>query len=142
MYDQMDLDDDAHTAAVGSLTETGAVGAAITTNATKKTADSMRSSELLREALLIWENDCVDQETYKRLNESSKNHSVIPPIRDPLIIEMGAGELEPSQFILKVLMQIRSSHLDDALLGLPFGQVVQLIKCISQISKSKSVLYN
>jgi U3 small nucleolar RNA-associated protein 12 len=138
MYEQLDLSNEKYTAGIGAGTEGGAVSHEMVCGPAKKTAESLKAGELLYEALLIWEKDRADQDTFEALKKSDVN--VAPPPRDPLIIKMNCADRDPEQFVLEVILQIRPSHLTDALVALPFSQVVNLITIISCLS-AKVQLY-
>lgn len=91
----------------------------------------MKSSELLHEALLVYEHDRRDQDVYIK---SGKTIAI--PTRDPLIVKLGCADSNPEEFILNVIKShIKASHLNDALISLPFTQVMKLIIIISVLSK-------
>ena len=59
------------------------------------------------------------------------NPQVARPPRNPFTIQMGATELQPEECVLKVVNEIRYSHLNDALLTLTFSHVILLVECVS-----------
>jgi hypothetical protein len=132
MYEQLDLSNEKYTAGIGAGTESGAVSHEIVCGPAKATTESLKAGEMLYEALLVWEKDRADQDMFKTLKKSESY--VAPPPRDPLIIKMNCANRDPEQFVLEVLLQIRPSHLTDALVALPFNQVVNLITIISDLS--------
>ena len=50
-----------------------------------------------------------------------------PPPRNPIL---AAYDLEPEAYVLRVVEKISSAALHDALLVLPFGKVISLMRCL------------
>nr|KAJ3411954.1 hypothetical protein HK105_002485 [Polyrhizophydium stewartii] len=108
----------------GADPEVREVGAAGT-----KTADTLKAGEKIMEALAVWEKERGDFDKYERLRVSNPN--VAPPPRSPYVIATGKPDMLPEEYVLHVVSQIRSSHLDEALLVLPFALVIQLLTCVA-----------
>ncbi|KAI8929330.1 WD40-repeat-containing domain protein [Entophlyctis helioformis] len=103
------------------LHEVGAAGT--------KTADTLKAGEKIMEALEVWEKERGDFDKYDRLR--ARNVDVAPPPRSPFVIATGKPDMLPEEYVLFVVSQIRSSQLDEALLVLPFSQVIGLLKCVA-----------
>ena len=68
IYEEMDIkQDDEFNEAIGSGVEGSQTQAAAVGPATKTTAESMKSGELLLETLLVWENDRADHDKYEQV---------------------------------------------------------------------------
>lgn len=48
-----------------------------------------------------------------------------------MVIQQGLTDCTPDEFVYKIIAKVRSSHLHDALLTLPFSLVVLLLDCVS-----------
>jgi U3 small nucleolar RNA-associated protein 12 len=107
--------------------------------ATKKTVESLKAGERIMEALDLLEQEkekwdiyhkvCLSFNTaltYKSLQSSSK---MPPPDANPLLAAL--GNISPEQHALKTLEKIRAGDLDEALLVLPFSQVLSLLRALS-----------
>ncbi|KAI8896096.1 WD40-repeat-containing domain protein [Globomyces pollinis-pini] len=132
LYEQMELDDNRYNLQIGSGVETDEKNDAEddqTEQATKQTTVSLKSGELLAEALTVWQQDQQDHEKYLKMREL--NPDTAKPTRNPFILIQGGTELEPSNVVLKIIYQIQPSHLQDALLTLPFSLVITLLECLA-----------
>ena len=148
VYEGLDLNEDRFQQPIGSgadLAEENGNGVQqqeFNESATRATTESMKSGELLAEALTVWKQEKADFLKYEMLK--TNNPEVAPPTRNPFAIQMNANELPCEECVLIVVNQIRSSHLNEALLTLPFGQVTSLIECvcdwISRVNRDKLIL--
>ncbi|KAI8911598.1 WD40-repeat-containing domain protein [Gorgonomyces haynaldii] len=128
MYEDMEIQQDeqfadAIGAGVDGEKESQPVG-----NATKQTAESMKAGDLLLESILVWEKERVDFDKYEEM--LSQNKEIARPPRDALVYKYGGTDQTPEEFVLHVVKSIRPSHLNDALLALPFSQVCSLFMCL------------
>ncbi|KAH6560029.1 hypothetical protein BASA50_003229 [Batrachochytrium salamandrivorans] len=94
-----------------------------------KTVDTLKSGEKIIEALAVWEKERADFNKYDMLR--IKDPNTAPPPRSPFVIATGRPDMLPEEYVLYVVGQIRSSQLDEALLVLPFTNVIDLLKCVS-----------
>ena len=51
-----------------------------------------------------------------------------PPPRNPLVVALGIPNIGPEEFVLTMIQKIKSSQLEEALLMLPFSDVMNLLK--------------
>jgi U3 small nucleolar RNA-associated protein 12 len=89
------------------------------------TTESLKSGELIQEAIRVYELEQKDWETYQRIGGAK-------PARNPFVIQRRLENEEPCKVVFEVIRSIRNSHLNDALLTLPFSQVLTLLTILSQ----------
>ncbi|OAJ41906.1 hypothetical protein, variant [Batrachochytrium dendrobatidis JEL423] len=94
-----------------------------------KATDTLKAGEKIIEALAVWEKERGDFDKYEKLR--LKDPNVAPPPRSPFVIALGRPDILPEEYVLHVITLIRSSQIDEALLVLPFSNVIDLLKCIS-----------
>lgn len=83
--------------------------------------ESLKASERLIEAIELADEYQQSMEAYNQQSEAEKEGTE-PPQPSPLFLG-----LSPSDYVLKVLREIRSNDLDEALLVLPFNLVMKLL---------------
>lgn len=94
---------------------------------TKQTSETLMAGERIMEALDLAD---TERETFREYEESmvrfSENDAMKlqPPPRNPMLAAYG---LEPEAWVLRVVEKVPSTALHDALLVLPFGNVVSLM---------------
>jgi len=94
----------------------------------KKTLEAVKGAEKLMEALDIYReesNKILDYEEMCKMNDAS---NVPAPSRHPLMIAYNTET--PDRFMLAVLLQIKSSELEESLLILPYRYVTELCKVL------------
>ncbi|RDB22656.1 putative WD repeat-containing protein C3D6.12 [Hypsizygus marmoreus] len=117
-------------APVGSGAE-GALGDTSTpaeaTTVTKQTTETLMAGERIMEAIDLADNERSIFQTYHddmaRLSEDDAMR-LQPPPRNPVL---AAYDVEPDEYVLRVIEKVQSTALHDALLVLPFGKVVSLM---------------
>ena len=93
----------------------------------KQTTETLMAGEKIMEALELADNE---RETFREYDEAMARlpaddaMRLQPPPRNPVL---AAYELEPEAYVLKVVSQVQSTALHDALLVLPFGKIVSLM---------------
>ncbi|CAB09121.1 U3 snoRNA associted protein Dip2 [Schizosaccharomyces pombe] len=92
---------------------------------TKQTIESLKDGEKILEAITIGIED-LDQEIQYRLDLLKSPGKARGP-RNPILAHLGVSAEE---YVLNTFKKIRSSHLDDALLVLPFEHVLSLFRFI------------
>lgn len=95
---------------------------------TTSTKETLMAGERLLEAIEVAQADLAAQEEYERQQRTS-GLDLAPPAHTALMthtFETGE-EVDAHAYVLKVVSKILPSHLDDALLVLPFDAVVQLM---------------
>lgn len=101
------------------------------TNVTKQTVETLKAGEKLMEALDIGIEDVNAIEEYtNHLKHFQSKKTTVPPVKpvpNPLLQALG---LTGQEHVLKVLLAIKSSQLDDALLVLPFTYTLKLLRFI------------
>ncbi|KAJ3270719.1 hypothetical protein HDV01_007475 [Terramyces sp. JEL0728] len=132
IYNDLDIQEEKYTQDIGSGVEgyEEKEGKQVEP-ATKSTMESLKAGELLSEALIIWQKENEDFEKYQMMVKS--NPDVAKPARHPIVISTGLQEKSPEEYILHVVNAIRPSHLNDALLTLPFHQVITLLECVAKL---------
>ena len=100
-------------------------------NVTKQTTETLMAGERIMEAL-----DLADAEraAFKEFEESMSRLSddamrLQPPSRNPVLV---AYDLEPDEYVLRVVEKVPNAALQDALLVLPFGKVVSLMNYLNE----------
>jgi len=94
---------------------------------TKQTSETLMAGERIMEALDLADRE---RETFREYEESMARFSendamkLQPPPRNPILAAYG---LEPEAWVLRVVEKVPSTSLHDALLVLPFGNVVSLM---------------
>ncbi|EPY49303.1 U3 snoRNA associted protein Dip2 [Schizosaccharomyces cryophilus OY26] len=91
----------------------------------KQTVESLKDGEKILEALVIGAKDLDDEIQYRleKLNNSNKSRTP----RNPLLAHLNVSAEE---YVLNTFKKVRTSHLDDALLVLPFDQVLTLFRFV------------
>ncbi|RWS28730.1 WD repeat-containing protein 3-like protein [Leptotrombidium deliense] len=96
--------------------------------AAKKTSESLRGTERLIEAIDVFKEEISSQRSHELKCEMFKKEGKEPPAapaRNPL---MDVYRTEcPYRFMLEVIMRIKNSDLEEALLMLPFNYVVDIL---------------
>ncbi|KAJ3254442.1 hypothetical protein HK103_007160 [Boothiomyces macroporosus] len=132
LYNDLDVQDEKYTQEIGSGVEGYEEKESKQLEpATKSTMESLKSGELLSEALVIWQKENEDFEKYQQMVKS--NPDAAKPARHPIVISSGLKDKSPEEYILHVVNSIRPSHLNDALLTLPFHQVITLLECLAKL---------
>ncbi|CCJ29087.1 unnamed protein product, partial [Pneumocystis jirovecii] len=100
-------------------------------SAGKQTLESVIAGEKIIDSLEI---GIKDIELMKEHEEAKKNNSNLKnPIRNPIFI--ANGNISAEEYVLNVLEKIHSSHLEDALLVLPFKSVTYMFVFIDLWAK-------
>ncbi|KAH9269191.1 hypothetical protein BASA83_008814 [Batrachochytrium salamandrivorans] len=74
----------------------------------------------------------------KTVDTLKSDPNTAPPPRSPFVIATGRPDMLPEEYVLYVVGQIRSSQLDEALLVLPFTNVIDLFE-MCQLLDSKGL---
>lgn len=94
---------------------------------TKQTTETLMAGERIMEAIDLADTERAVFQAYhddmSRLAEDDAIRLQAPP-RNPVL---AAYELEPDEYVLRVIEKVQSTALQDALLVLPFGKVVSLM---------------
>lgn len=97
------------------------------TTISKQTTETLMAGERVMEALDLADKE---RETFRQYEETMAKlpeddpMRLQPPARNPVL---AAYDLEPEAYVLRVVEKVPSAALHDALLVLPFGQVVSLM---------------
>nr|XP_018261192.1 U3 small nucleolar RNA-associated protein 12 [Kwoniella dejecticola CBS 10117]OBR83350.1 U3 small nucleolar RNA-associated protein 12 [Kwoniella dejecticola CBS 10117] len=90
----------------------------------KQTTETLMSGEKIMEALDVADQDREALREWEE--EKSKNNLELPrPSRNPELI--AAGDIDADEFVLKTIQKIPTANMEDALLVLPFRQVISLL---------------
>ena len=97
------------------------------TAVTKQTTETLMAGERIMEALDLADKELEVfrdyEETMSRMSASDAMR-LQPPPRNPIL---AAYDLKPEAYVLMVVEKVQSTALQDALLVLPFGQVISLM---------------
>ncbi|KAI0720213.1 WD40 repeat-like protein [Cerioporus squamosus] len=106
-----------------------AADGAETTAVSKQTTETLMSGERIMEALELADNEI---EAFREYEEAKRKGglaaTVAPPPRNPVL---AAYDVEPEEYVLKVVEKVPGTALYDALLVLPFGKVVSLMRYLN-----------
>ena len=92
-------------------------------SAGKQTIETLMAGEKIMEALDLGVKDLALMEEYHATKASRPN--LAPPSRNPLYIALGGISAEAH--LLNTIQRIKASHLQDALLVLPFEKVTSFL---------------
>lgn len=95
---------------------------------TKQTTETLMAGERIMEALDLADNERAafqEFEEQKARMGTLEAAGLQPPPRDPVL---AAFDLEPEAYVLRVVEKVPSTALHDALLVLPFGKVLSLMR--------------
>lgn len=97
------------------------------TTVTKQTTETLMAGERIMEAIDLADNERAVFQAYhddmSRLSKDDAMRLQAPP-RNPVL---AAYDMEPYEYVLRVVEKVQSTALQDALLVLPFGKVVSLM---------------
>ncbi|KAI9207367.1 WD40-repeat-containing domain protein [Polychytrium aggregatum] len=99
-------------------------------SAGKRTAETLKAGEKIMEALDVWEQERAALDVFEMQKSASPDEDIAPPPRSPYILAFGDPSITPEGYVLKMIERIRLSDLNEALLVLPFGKVVSLLKVV------------
>ena len=95
----------------------------------KQTTETLMAGERIMEALELADNEI---ETFREYEEAKRKGglagTVAPPPRNPVL---AAYDVEPEEWVLRVVEKVPGTALYDALLVLPFGKVVSLMRYLN-----------
>ncbi|KAI0638283.1 WD-repeat-containing protein [Trametes polyzona] len=109
----------------GAATE----GAAEATAVTKQTTETLMAGERIMEALELADGELDAQREYAEARaKGGLAEGVAPPPRHPVL---ATYDLAPEAYVLRVVERVPATALYDALLVLPFGKVVSLMRYLN-----------
>jgi U3 small nucleolar RNA-associated protein 12 len=92
---------------------------------TKQTTETLMAGERIMEALDLADNEIAVFREYEEAKvKSGLSKEIAPPPRNQVL---AAYDLEPEEYVLRVVERVPGTALFDALLVLPFGKVVSLM---------------
>ncbi|KAI8582054.1 hypothetical protein K450DRAFT_228806 [Umbelopsis ramanniana AG] len=100
-------------------------------SAGKQTMETLKAGEKIIEALELADEDQLALRAYEQAK--SRNLPAVLPQRNPILIAM--GDLPADKYVLTVVEKVRANDLEEALLVLPFSQVLSLINYLDQWAK-------
>lgn len=110
----------------------------------KTTAESLMAGERIMEALEIADSDKETQDLYlaekARLGEGGMGDSLPKPTRNAELV--AKGDIGGAEFVMSVLKRIPAASMEDALLVLPFRQVVSLLGYLDEWAMAVSDGYD
>ncbi|PCH41262.1 WD-repeat-containing protein [Wolfiporia cocos MD-104 SS10] len=105
-----------------------ALGAEVTT-VSKQTTETLMAGERIMEALELADAEIAAFREYEEAKaKGGLSEQIAPPPRNPVL---AAYDVEPEEYVLKVVEKIPGTALYDALLVLPFGKVVSLMQYLN-----------
>ncbi|KAK6465815.1 beta transducin [Scheffersomyces coipomensis] len=105
---------------------------------TKQTMETLKAGERLMEALDIGITDLDARQVYLQQLKIDKANAIKP---EPAIV-LSALNLTAEQYVLKEVLKIRTSQLDDALLVLPFSYSLKLLRMIEVWTNEDNITSN
>jgi U3 small nucleolar RNA-associated protein 12 len=90
----------------------------------KQTTETLMAGERIMEALDLADAECLAFKLYEEANARATDVELQPPQRNPVL---AAYDLEPEEYVFRVVEKVKSTALEDALLVLPFSKVVSLM---------------
>lgn len=118
-------------APIGSGVEGAAAQAegAEATAVVKQTAETLMAGERIMEAIDLADGEIAAFREYEDAKaKGGISEQVAPPPRNQIL---AAYDLEPEEYVLRVVERITGTALYDALLVLPFGKVVSLMQYLN-----------
>lgn len=102
----------------------------------RKTAETERAAERIMEAVEVHKEVSIQLEEYReKLEAHEANESSVPrpapPQQHPLML--AHNTTDPDRYLIKVLRQVKSSELEEALLVLPFHYVTDLLTLLDKL---------
>lgn len=97
----------------------------------KQTIETLTSGERIIEALDLADTERAAMKEYEESKAKLSENDALrlqPPARNPVL---AAHDLEPDEYVLRVIERIPSTTLQDALLVLPFDKVVSLMNYLN-----------
>ncbi|OBZ76824.1 putative WD repeat-containing protein C3D6.12 [Grifola frondosa] len=108
---------------------TATTAGAETTGVSKQTTETLMSGEKIMEALELADNEIDAFREYEEAKaKGGLSEQVAPPPRNPVL---AAYDVEPERYVLQVVERVPGTALYDALLVLPFGKVVSLMRYLN-----------
>lgn len=103
----------------------------------RKTVETERAAERIMEAVEVHKEVSVQLEEYHEKLEShrrsGKGESELPVAPQPHPLMLAHNTNDPDRYLLKVLRQVKSSEVEEALLVLPFHYVSQLLALLDKL---------
>ncbi|CCM04814.1 uncharacterized protein FIBRA_07007 [Fibroporia radiculosa] len=99
------------------------------TSVSKQTTETLMAGERIMEALDLADGEIASFREYEEAKaKGGLSEQMAPPPRNPVL---AAYDVEPEEYVLQVIEKIAGTALYDALLVLPFGQVVSLMQYLN-----------
>ncbi len=105
----------------------------------KATAETLMAGEKIMEAIELADADRQlfrDYEESKSKASAEMAEALLPPQRSALIVAM--GNLSSDRYVLSVVEKIPAASMEDALLVLPFQQVISLLEYLDMWARAVS----
>lgn len=99
--------------------------------AAKKTVETVKIAERLLEAIDVYKEEKAKLEEYAGLLKTDSKDAPQRPAPHPLLTVYQTTC--PERYMLETLRRIRYSELEETLLVLPFGYVIELLKALSEL---------
>lgn len=117
-----------------------AISGAEVTSVSKQTTETLMAGERIMEALELADNEVATFREYEEAKATGGlSEQIAPPPRNPVL---AAYDVEPEEYVLRVVERIPGTALYDALLVLPFGKVVSLMQYLNLwAQKVQSLFY-
>lgn len=108
------------------------------TRVSKQTTETLKSGEKLMEALDLATKEIEDREKYE-IEKRTSPSTAIEPTRAPILVAMNQT---PVEHVLSVVLKIKPSHLEDALMVLPFSYSLKLLKFVEIWTNAENMSAN
>ena len=104
---------------------------------TKQTTETLMAGERIMEALDLADNEIAAFREYEEAKaKGGLSEEIAPPPRNQVL---AAYDLEPEEYVLRVVEKVSGTALYDALLVLPFGKVVSLMRYLNYWAQKVSL---
>ena len=105
---------------------------------TKQTTETLMAGERIMEALELADNEVSLFREYEEAKaKGGLSEQIAPPPKNQVL---AAYDLEPEEYVLRVVERVSGTALYDALLVLPFGKVVSLMHYLNHWAQQVSSL--
>lgn len=109
----------------------------------KQTVESLKASEKLMDALDLGMTEIENLEKYDlEFKQWQKKRSNEPPVKPQANGVLVAMNKTPVEYIMEILVRIKPSQLEDALLVLPFSYVLKFLRFIDLVIKDQNIASN
>lgn len=96
---------------------------------TKQTTETLMAGEKIMEAIDLADNEIAAFREYEEAKaKGGLSEQIAPPPRNQVL---AAYDMEPEEYVLRVVERVLPTSLYDALLVLPFGKVISMMRYLN-----------